>query len=367
MRPVRGLALSVVVAGACAQAPRERGFAHCSPPTSGVDLQTALSGYTQLEAWCMVDTDASGQLIFQPQALPYALTTPLFSDYAEKTRTVWLPPGATVPYDADSWLDFPVGTIISKTFAFAADERTPGVDVTLIETRILSRDPSEWTALTYEWDAAGREATLNIAGALHDVSFIAPSGETKQAKYLLPTQTQCAQCHESNKVLHPIGPKARLLNRDFNYPDGSTENQLAKWSAAGLLTGAPDPAAAPAQVAWDDTSAPVDARARAWLEVNCAHCHSDDGLARTTGLFLWASVTDPTTFGVCKPPVATGPASGGLRYDIVPGQPDQSILVYRISSTTPAIMMPEIGRSLAHDEGVALIRMWISGLTGSCK
>jgi uncharacterized repeat protein (TIGR03806 family) len=358
------LALSLAAA-ACA--PRERGFAHCTPPTGGVDLQTALDSYGHLEDWCMVDTDASGQLIFQQQALQYALTTPLFSDYAEKTRTVWLPPGASVPYNADTFLDFPVGTIISKTFAFARDERMPGVDVTLLETRILSRNPSEWTALTYEWDTAGREATLNIAGALHDVSFIAPSGEMKEAKYLLPTQTQCAQCHESSKVLHPIGPKARLLNRDFTYPDGSTENQLAKWSAAGLLAGAPDPSAAPAQVAWDDQSAPVDARARAWLEVNCAHCHSDDGLARTTGLFFWASVTDPASYGVCKPPVAVGPASGGLQFDIVPGQPDQSILVYRISSTTPAIMMPEIGRSLAHDEGVALIRQWISGLTGTCQ
>ena len=30
------------------------------------------------------------------------------------------------------------------------------------------------------------------------------------------------------------------------------------------------------------------------------------------------------------------------------------------------IMMPELGRSLVHDEGVALIAEWIESLTGEC-
>jgi uncharacterized repeat protein (TIGR03806 family) len=358
----RALLLATLAASACA--PRARGFASCTPPTGGATLDDALDHLQHLEDWCMVDTDASGKLIFQPQATPYDLTTPLFSDYAEKLRTVWLPPGAQVPYQPDDTLDFPVGTIISKTFAFAADARAPDQAVTLVETRILSRSGSGWTALTYEWDGQNHEASLQVAGALHAESFIAPSGEQKEARYLIPTQTQCAQCHESAKILHPIGPKARLLNRDFTYPDGTVENQLQRWSEAGLLAGAPAPAMAPLLPPWDDTTQTVDTRARAWLEVNCAHCHLPDALARTTGLFFLSTVTDPTQLGVCKPPVATGPASGGLQYDIVPGQPDQSILFYRISSTTPAIMMPEIGRSLADDEAVALIRQWIQEMPG---
>ena len=86
------------------------------------------------------------------------------------------------------------------------------------------------------------------------------------------------------------------------------------------------------------------------------------GAARTSGLYLDHAQTEPAKFGVCKAPVATGRGSGGLSYDIVPGMPDMSILMYRISSTEPEIRMPELGRNLVHAEGVALIREWIEQL-----
>ena len=63
-----------------------------------------------------------------------------------------------------------------------------------------------------------------------------------------------------------------------------------------------------------------------------------------------------------KPPVAAGIGSGGHEYDIVPGQPDRSILTYRIASTHPGIMMPELGKRLVHEEGVALVRQWIAAM-----
>ena len=103
------------------------------------------------------------------------------------------------------------------------------------------------------------------------------------------------------------------------------------------------------------------------LHANCGHCHNPRGAARTSGLFLDIAETDPAVFGVCKPPVATGRGSGGLPFDIVPGNPDGSILVYRISSTDPEVRMPELGRNLVHEEGVALIREWISSMTGGCS
>jgi hypothetical protein len=156
------------------------------------------------------------------------------------------------------------------------------------------------------------------------------------------------------------------MNRDFNYPD-MTENELARMTRLGLLDGAPSPDAAPKLPVWNDPSTgDVASRARAYLEINCAHCHNPVGLARTTGLTLFASEATPQTYGVCKPPVAAGEASNGLKYDIVPGQPDQSILVYRMESTRPGIMMPEVGRSLVHTEAVALVREWIAEMPGTC-
>jgi hypothetical protein len=69
---------------------------------------------------------------------------------------------------------------------------------------------------------------------------------------------------------------------------------------------------------------------------------------------------------VCKPPVAAGPATGGYLYDIVPGDPDHSILTHRIESTQPGILMPPLGRSVVDQAGVALVADWISGISGSC-
>jgi hypothetical protein len=102
------------------------------------------------------------------------------------------------------------------------------------------------------------------------------------------------------------------------------------------------------------------------MHANCSYCHNGDGEARTTGLVLLYSETDPATYGVCKSPVAAGKAAANQQYDVVPGQPSQSILIYRVTATQPMIAMPEIGRSLEHVEAVQLLTDWVTGLPGSC-
>jgi uncharacterized repeat protein (TIGR03806 family) len=169
-------------------------------------------------------------------------------------------------------------------------------------------------------------------------------------------------CHENNKVMQPIGPTARGLNRTFDYA-GGPENQLAHWAKAGILEGAPEPQDAPRMAVWNDpATGTLDQRARAWLEANCAHCHNPAGPARTSGLDLRAVEDDWAKAGVWKMPIAAGRGSGGRLYDIIPGKPDQSILVYRMESTEPGVMMPELGRRLTHAEGIALVREWIAGM-----
>jgi hypothetical protein len=129
------------------------------------------------------------------------------------------------------------------------------------------------------------------------------------------------------------------------------------------LAGAPTPDAAPRLPVWDDPhSGTLDARARAWLEINCAHCHNPAGPARNSGLDLTVAQNNPTAWGIMKPPVAAGRGSGGLAYDIVPGKPEQSILVFRTGSTDAGIMMPELGKRLIHEEGLALVREWIAAM-----
>ena len=71
--------------------------------------------------------------------------------------------------------------------------------------------------------------------------------------------------------------------------------------------------------------------------------------------------------GRCKPPIAAGRGSGGFNYSLVPGQADQSILTFRMASRDPAAMMPELGRTLVHQQGVELIRSWINTMQGECN
>jgi uncharacterized repeat protein (TIGR03806 family) len=297
-----------------------------------------------------------------PELTPYSLNTPLFSDYAEKFRYLYLPPGAKAKYRADGVLDFPVGTTLVKTFAYPADFRRPGENVRWIETRLLIRKRAGWTAQAYLWNAERTEAVLKRAGARVDVSFVDAHGQVRQVDYAVPNQNQCKECHQLGRTLVPIGPKARNLNGDFAYAEGR-ENQLAHWSRLGLLAGAPDPKAAPRTARWDDRAEPLEARARAYLDGNCAHCHNAKASASNSGLVLTLEETRPTALGVGKGPVAAGRGSGNLSVGIQPGDPEASILTYRMASTEPGVMMPELGRSLTHEEGLALIRAWIKSLS----
>ncbi|MBK6738477.1 MAG: hypothetical protein IPG64_11415 [Haliea sp.] len=111
-------------------------------------------------------------------------------------------------------------------------------------------------------------------------------------------------------------------------------NQLDHWTAVNILSGAPDDTAAiPSIPLWEDTSANLNDRARGYLDVNCAHCHSPGGAGDTSGLFLDYFRPFGPSVGACKPPVAAGGGSGGLLYDIVPGNSTESILVYRMAPT----------------------------------
>ena len=361
--------------GACHRQPAVHFFAEGQPASLG--------------EWGLLKIEG-GRLSLNEGVTPYDLNTPLFSDYAHKLRTIWMPKGEFARYDADEAFDFPVGTIISKTFYYplpangkwdgksvartAPNQASQGatLDLTkvrLIETRLLVRRDAGWEAIPYVWNDDQREATLKRAGGLIALELVDVNGNREAADYQVPDQNQCASCHATDnkmRALHPIGPKARNLNRDFAYASGK-ENQIAHLSRAGLLADAPDPMQAPRNADWQDAAnATLEHRARAYLDVNCGHCHSPTGPAITSGMWLDAGITDRLKLGFCKQPVAAGKGTGDRLYDIAPGHADRSVLLFRMDSADPSVMMPELGRSVIHREGVELIREWIDTQTGSC-
>src|SRR5262249_52302489 len=139
--------------------------------------------------------------------------------------------------------------------------------------------------------------------------------------YVVPNENQCASCHVvklKSKELQPIGPKARHMNRD---------GQLERLVKAGYLTGLPVDAASIQHAAnWADAKQPLEARARAYLDINCAHCHNPRGSASNTALNLEPFLAPDRNLGLCKPPVAAGKGTGDRLFGIVPGKPDESIM-----------------------------------------
>lgn len=341
-----------------------------------------------LSDWNLVS--ARGQrLELNAGVVAYELNTPLFSDYAHKLRTIWLPAGSSARYEPTGTFDFPVGTIISKTFYYPVEPGSSGRDVVLrsdttpaefagdglaldrvrlIETRLLVKRKEGWVALPYVWNADQSDAELARTGDEFPLRLQSADGQRIGFTYVVPNANQCAGCHapdnKSNRI-EPIGLKARHVNRDHAYPEG-VENQLQHLGRVGYLSGSPAPAQAPRNANWSDASEPLEHRARAYLDINCGHCHNGRGPANTSGLWLDAAVTENLRLGVCKPPVAAGQGTGDHDLDIVPGKPGDSILPYRLGSTDPGAMMPELGRALRHAEGLALINAWIAAMPGDC-
>lgn len=360
-------------------------LAACSP-SSQSPVFHAVENPVHLSDWNLLPIK-NGTLHLGERVTPYDLNTPLFTDYAHKLRTVWLPEGTAASYHDKETFTFPVGTIISKTFYYPVELETDpkrvlrkpdgtaqtfrsGLalsDVKLVETRLLVRREEGWAALPYVWNSAQTEATLKRTGDIQKLELIEGEDSTP-FNYVVPNVNQCAGCHAANattRTLRPIGPKARHLNKDFAN-EGGPKNQLAAWQAKGILQGLPRENS-PKNAQWHDARETVEARARAYLDINCAHCHNAVGPADTSGLLLEPDSPAGMSLGRCKLPIAAGTGTGDRKYGIVPGQPDQSIFTYRMASTNPAVMMPELGRSLAHSEGVALIEDWIADMQGSCE
>lgn len=288
--------------------------------------------------------------------LHYDISTALFTDYAIKDRFIVLPQGASMKYTTEGALDFPDSTIIIKNFAYTNEQHQK----VMIETRLLVKDPGDknWKVMNYLWNKEQTDAVKHITGAKIPITLLDNEGNKFLTNYQVPNTNDCKRCHIKDNILIPIGPKARNLNITVT---GQRENQLKLWAAKGVLKGLPDIGMVAQLPNWaDPRHYTLDQRARAYLDVNCAHCHTKGGDAYNTGLFLEYEQTNPSHLGINKVPVSAGGGAGGLDYDIIPGDATHSILYYRMNSTEPGTAMPELARTVIHKEGVQLIKDWIN-------
>ena len=292
----------------------------------------------------------------------YTLNAPLFSDYAHKARHFKLPAGTKMEISDKGELLFPLGTMLIKTFFYPEDFRKPEGKRRLTETRVLTLDEKGWIPLNYIWNEAQTEAVLDVGSHDVPVAWIDEKGEKKELTYAVPNLSLCKSCHVHGRKLVPLGPIVKQLN----LTNTQGKNQLEDWVARGLLNPLPDKVdnlPTMAQV-YNPKSGTTEQRARAWLDANCAHCHKKSGAAQISGLLLNTEIEEPAVYGVNKVPMSTSLANEQYPFDIVPGHPEKSLLIYRIISDDPGIRMPKVACQIYDKEGVELLKDWIKNMKG---
>lgn len=267
-----------------------------------------------------------------PYALEYELSTPLFTDYAHKQRIIALPEGSTMEYVDDGFPNFPDKTVIAKTFYYFNDERDESLGKKIIETRVLIKVSGEWQLGNYKWNEDQTVAVLDNTTGTVPVSFIDADGDSYDINYIIPSENDCIACHNSYDDITPIGPKLRSMN--FN-------DQLQNFIDAGHLTNLTDPNTVSVLPNWLDESYSLEQRARAYFDVNCAHCHSDGG---------YCEVQTPLRL-----PYETTLEDSQI-YEL------KDEIDSRMQTYNPPYTMPLIGTSVVHEKGYSLIRSYLSTL-----
>lgn len=270
--------------------------------------------------------------------LPYDVNMALWSDGAEKGRWFAIPDGTSAVVGEGGTLELPVGSVVTKEFRLG-DQR--------VETRLLVRHADgEWAGYSYAWNQAQTDAELLPAGAT-----AVWGGQSWQ----YPSRSQCLGCHTSASD-RLLGLTLGQLDRDATYPWGETLNQLDRLARIDVLeVGASVVAPLPTL----DGNASVEARARAYLAVNCAHCHQPGGTGLGAADLRYAvALADAHLCGAT-------PEHGALGLDapllIDPGRPENSVLSLRMHATD-ATRMPAYGTELVDGDGTAVVDAWIAAM-----
>lgn len=292
--------------------------------------------------------------------LPYDLVLSFWSDGAHKTRFVAVPQGKVGFSPTGDWT-FPPGTVFVKTFELPTDAAQSPL-MRRLETRLLVFDRVGGVyGVTYKWRPDLSDADLVAAEGSHENITIRDAAGTHVQSWYYPSRKDCLECHNSH-TRGALGPKARQMNRELHYPDGTSENQLLRWNRLGLFDTAlseRDLTSLPTLARSDDTSRSLEDRARSWLDVNCANCHRPGATVANFDARYQTPLSDQQ--------LIDGPVLIDQNVDrarvISPHDPWRSIALMRID-TNDEIRMPPLARNTIDTQGVQLIRQWIESLPG---
>lgn len=269
----------------------------------------------------------------------YELNSTLFTDYAVKQRLIRFPEGQAMRYNNSDLLPvFPDNTLIAKTFYYNINDQDPGQGKQIIETRILLKIDGVWQVGNYIWNATQTQATYRETGSEVPISYIDLNGETQNVDYLIPSKQDCITCHSNSNTIIPIGPKLRTMNF---VPSYTNMNQLEYFKANGLLEGLGSASSISVLPDWtNDVLYTLDERARGYIDINCAHCHQPGGAVSNFSIdFRYETPFADTAI-----------------------YPNRGEIEARIQSTMPTYRMPQLGRTIVHEEAVTMLIAYLDSL-----
>ncbi|MCW2293138.1 putative repeat protein (TIGR03806 family) [Pseudomonas sp. BIGb0408] len=282
------------------------------------------------------------ELVPVDEASIIEIASPLFTDHAEKQRLLLLPKGEKMKGKGNDLPDFPDGTVIVKTFFYPRSSKGNIVSQLIVETRLLIKSQSKWSAATYKWNDTQDEAFLLQDSATVPIAFIDEKGHGRTINYRVPSRDDCLACHRQGNQLVPLGMKLRNMNIDA-HRDEVLINQLEHLQSSQKLD-AISPGAITRTPDYRAESTSLEDRARAYLDANCAHCHRPKGTARFTRLDLtYEETADRESTHLKRQEIAR-----------------------RITTSGP-LHMPQIGTTISHEEGVQLIVEYLNDLDKKIK
>ncbi len=294
-----------------------------------------------------------------PGVYRYDLVAEPWMDGASADRFMALPgmSSITTARDRQHW-QYPAGAVFGKSISLP-DSRM-GRSPQRLETQLLYFDGEQWRPYSYIWNDAQTDAELAPAeGGTRTMGMAAgvvPGSEGQQT-WRIHSRAECTTCHT-----HSAGFTVGFFPQNLQVPDPATSrNQLTRLTDLELFAEAFESRDLEPSICDPyDKSLELESRARAYLMVNCAHCHRRGGggtshiefpiehkLDRMRGLDA-----QPTqgTFNILHARV------------IAPGDPFRSVLYHRVS-TIGRGHMPQLGAQVIDEAGVAVLFDWIAALT----
>jgi uncharacterized repeat protein (TIGR03806 family) len=285
-----------------------------------------------------------------PGMVPYEVNLPFWSDHALKRRWFMVPDGVSrFGWQREGAWTLPDGALWVKHFDMEMEPGNPA-SARRLETRLLVKIPRGAYGVSYRWNEAGTEASL----AADEGETIALPGSRS---WRIPSRADCMTCH-TPQAGHALSFNTRQLNLDRPILTHAG-NQIDILHAQGFFSNPPESSnLLPRHLRPDEEQASMEARVRSYLAVNCAYCHMDGGT--TPGDWdVRAELTLGQT-GLLHGPVRNDGGNPSNRL-LVPGKPENSVLLHRIAGTAGFTRMPPIASEVVDQENVALIHQWIGG------